>query len=345
MKNNIVCFLDTKIEEIDFKKIGIKIRNINNVEIEYIKKKIEEWYYDKAIIDLFKRYQKAKNVNKKEKDISKIQEAVKTYEEIMKLNPEKRDAFIYLDNNDGRLDKRNINKNLKNCIVVEVDENKYQECFGTWDVKSVISRIINFSNYLGSKYKPINFQMTEIENFNNYDEVVNNFKYNKFDNITLQRIAHLLNIQNINFNANFVFMMESFLINNISFENRIINMVSIIEKLLIKKEDDKQGSFKLKVGILIHEDVGWDNDKLAKILKTIYEFRSLLVHGEEDEIYRNKDKYVEVFEMKKIKNTTRKIELRYSILSTIYDYLEKITKLVLNKYLDDEKLCEFLKLN
>lgn len=344
MENNILCFLNVKIEEINLKKLGIKFRNINNEEIKYIMEKIKDIYCSKEIIDLFNKYQKIKNIDNNEKNIDKIKEAVDTYKEIQELDYKKRNAFFYLEENKGKINIENVEANLKNCIIVELDESLYKECFGIWDIKSVISRIINFSNYLGNEFKPMNFQMTEIKNFDNYEQIINNIE-NTFDSKTLKKITQLLNSKDINFNANFVFMIENFLIEGISYENKIINMISIIEKLLINKQNNKQENFILKVGVLIYKDVEWDNDKISKVLKAIYEFRSMLVHGKEDEIYENKTKYADVFEDNKLKSITEKIELRYEILSTISDCLEKITKLVLNEYFDNVDFCDFLKSN
>ena len=116
-------------------------------------------------------------------------------------------------------------------------------------------------------------------------------------------------------------------------------------KLLISKQNNKQESFILKVGTLIYKDVEWENEKLSKILKALYEFRSMLVHGKEDEIYQNKSNYADIFENNKLKNINKKIEIRYEILLTVSSFLEEITKLVLNKYLDNVDFCEFLKSN
>ena len=289
MENNILCFINADLkEEIVFKKIGLKIRNINNEEIKCIKKKIEKLYCSKEQLDLLKRFQKARSVNKKETNTKVIQEAIDTYEEVIeKLDDERRDALFYLEKNAGKFDRSIVRNNLKKCVVVEIDYDKYNKCFELLDVKYVILRIINFANYLGNVSEVNNFKMIPLEIFDDYKTIINNQTYNSFDHLTLKRIASLLNQKNINFNANFIFMIESFLINNISYENKIINMVSLIEKLLLKKEDDKQYCFKLKVGILISREVEWDYDKLSQILKTIYEIRSLLVHGEEDSLYEN----------------------------------------------------------
>lgn len=345
MENNILCFLDTEIDEIQLKKIGIKIRNINDEEINNIKKKIEDIYCSKEMRILFDKYQKIKNIDDNEKSIEQLKDAINTYKEIQELDDEKREAFFYLENNNGLINKKNIKKNLKNCIIVELDDTLYKECFGTWDIKSVLLRIINFANYLGNKYKPMNFQIIEIKNFNNYEQVIKNTEYNKFDSETLIRISKILNKKNINFNTNFLFMIDNFLIEGISFENKIINMISIIEKLLISKQNNKQESFILKVGTLIYNDVKWESDKISRILKALYEFRSMLVHGKEDEIYQNKSNYADIFNNNRLKSITEKIEIRYEILLTVSNFLEEITKLVLNKYFDNVDFCEFLKSN
>lgn len=346
MKDKILCLTETKLkEEIELKKIGLRIRNINNEEIRAIKEKIENIYCSKEQKELYNRYIKAKQVDKNETDIDKIKEAIATYKDISNLESEKQYVFSYLERHDGKFDKKIVKSNLKNCIIIEVDKEKYRECFGNWETSNVVSRILNFSNYLGSKYPLKNYYMTIFESFNNYTYIINNYKYDTFDFEKLEKIAQVLNKMNINYNANYIFMIESFLINNISLENKIINMVSIVEKLLIKKNDNKQEAFKLKVGVLVDKEMGLEYNKLSLVLKTIYEVRSLLVHGEEDLIYDKINDYKKICENEKFLQINNKIELRYRVLQIVFEYLEHITKIVLNKYLDNIEFCEYLKSN
>ena len=347
MSKKFLCLVNSKIDqEIEFKKIGFKFRNINDEEIEIIKLKIESIYCSDFQRNLYFDYLKAKQVGSNEKNVDIIKEAINTYKKIDELDNEQKFVFYFLVTNNGKIEINEIIQRLKKCIVVEVDESNYKGCFDRLDEKFVIFRLFNFSNYLGEKYSLMNFFITEFDSFNEYDHIVNNHSYGEVDSIVLNKIAKMLRVKNnINFEVNYVLMIESLLTNEISFENKIVNMISIIEKILIKEKDDKQESFKYKIAILIGNDAYFENTNLLIVLKTIYEYRSLLVHGEFDKIYEKKNIYAQVFNNEELITIQNKIELRYKISSMICGFLEHITREILNKQIDNLEFCEYLKAN
>lgn len=347
MEENILYLVNTKVKyDIIFEKIGIKLRNINQDEIKYIKYRIERLYCSKSQKNLLERYRKVEIIDKNNADIETLKEAIDIYKKINELDNEKKSAIFYLDKVNGIIDKRSIKNILKNCLIIEVDRKRFEKCFGNLNPEYVVFRMIMFANYLTGECEMKKFYYTKLKNFNKYEDVINNSFYNEKINVNnLKRLSGLLNKRDINFNTNFIYIIENFLLNNMSLENKIVNMVSIIEKLLIKKYENKQESFILKVGILLNGCFGWNNEKISKILKTIYELRSLIVHGEEDKIYENKDKYADIFDYEKLKKIEDKISIRNNIFILIANCLELITKLVINKYLDNIEFCEYLKLN
>lgn len=346
MCKKVLCFLNGKIkDEINLKKVGIKIRNIDKEEIKIIKNKIEEIYCSKEQMELFQEYQKARSVKKDEQNIEILNSTIATYEKLVNLEDSKRNAIYYLEKHNGIFDKKIINRNLKKCIMVEINQEQYDKSFKNWSVNNVIFRIMNFANYIGGKFNLINFYIIEIEQVNNYENIVNDINYAYCDIEILEKISKILENKDINFNSNFIFMIDDFLVNTDSFENRIIKMVSSIERLLIKDVSNKQQAFVLKVGMLIKKDINMDNDSLSKLLKTIYDVRSLLVHGNEDSIYRNKDHYSQIFNNEELKNAMSKIEYRYKLLSIVTSYLENIAKAIWKRYIDDVELIEYIKNN
>lgn len=347
MEDNILFLINAKLKsEIELKSFGIKIRNINEVEVEYIKKKIKKLYCSQKLKNLYEKYIEAKEINSTSKDIEELKEANRTLTNIFDLEEDERRAFYYLDNNDGNVDLSKL-RELKKCVIAEVDEEKFKKCFGDLEQKTVILKILLFANYLKiDDYKNTKVYYSILKEFKDYEHVLDNdYDDNNIEITYLDKIATALNSKDINFNISFFFIIENLIFNNMSLESKIINLVSVIEKLLIKKGENKQQSFVLKVGILIKDNMPWSNKKISDVLKTIYEIRSLIVHGEEDKIYEQKGRVKEIFKEDNLDSLEDKVGVRNEIFLIVASYLEIITRMIINRYIDDTEFCEYIRMN
>ena len=114
--------------------------------------------------------------------------------------------------------------------------------------------------------------------------------------------------------------------------------------MLISKEENKCDAFVLKVGILCNTLFDISNDALSKRLKEIYNIRSMLVHGDGNKIIDNIDYYKMVFS-DVIKKGKSKLETKLEIFGCVDAILDLFLIRVLNKYLQEPNLCEFIKQN
>lgn len=347
MEDKVLFLMNAKLEsEIELKSFGIKIRNINKEEFEYIEGKIKLLYCSKDLKELYKKYIEGKKINNTSKDIDELKEVNRTLTSIFDLEEDERRAFYYLENNSGNVDLSRL-RELKKCVIAEVDEEKFKKCFGNLEKKIVILKILLFANYLKvDDYKNTKVYYSILKEFKDYEHVLDNdYNDNNIDITYLDKIAVALNNKDINFNISFFFIIENLIFNNTSLESKIVNLVSVIEKLLIKKGENKQQSFVLKVGILIKKNMPWSNKKISDVLKTIYETRSLIVHGEEDKIYEQKGRFKEIFKEDDLDILEDKVGLRNEIFSIVTSYLEIITRMVINRYIDDTEFCEYIRMN
>ena len=347
MDENVFFLIDEKLKsEVELKCFGIKIRNINKEEFEYIKEKIKSLYCSQKLKKLYEKYTRAKETNKISNNIDELKEANETLTSILDLKADERRAFYYLENNNGNIDLSKLGE-LKKCIVAEVNEEKFKKCFGDLDKKSVILKILLFANYLKvDDYKNTKVYYSILKEFKDYEHILDNdYKDNNIDITYLDKIAVALNNKDINFNISFFFIIENLIFNNMSLESKIVNLVSVIEKLLIKKGENKQQSFVLKVGILIKEYMAWSNQEISDVLKTIYEIRSLIVHGEEEKIYEQKGRVKEIFKEDNLDTLEDKVGVRNEIFLIITSYLEIITRMIINRYIEDTEFCEYIRMN
>lgn len=347
MEENILFLINSRIKkEIEFKSFGIKIRNIYKEEIDYIKKEMNKVYNSKELKLLFSKYIEAKDNNSLTTDVEKLKEYNETLKTILELDVDTSKAFYYLEANNGRFDTSQFKK-IKNCIVAEVNEEKFKKCFGDLDKQTVILKLLLFTNYLqkeDSLKNKINYSV--IKDFKYFEDLLKySYKDNNLDIQYLDKVATVLNKKDINFNISFFFIIENLIFNNMSLESKIVNFISVLEKILIKKGENKQQSFILKVGILIKEHMPWSNEKIADVLKSVYEVRSHIVHGEEEKIYEEKDKFINIFEKDKLSILKDKTGIRNEIFLIVSSYLELITKTIINRYIDDTEFCEYLRMN
>lgn len=139
-------------------------------------------------------------------------------------------------------------------------------------------------------------------------------------------------------------MIDNILEDNVLVENSIVNKVSFLERLLISKEENKTEAFVLKVGILCNKLFDISNEHLSKRLKEIYNIRSMLVHGDGNKIIDSIDHYKKIFS-DAIGKGKNKYETKLQILWCVDKMLDLFLIRVLNKYLDEPNLCEYMKQN
>ena len=160
----------------------------------------------------------------------------------------------------------------------------------------------------------------------------------------LEKLEKMFKLKSKDFNFSFIMMIDNLLEDNVLVENRIINKVSFLERLLISKEENKAEAFVLKVGILCNKLFDISNEDLSKKLREIYNIRSMLVHGDGNKIIDSIDYYKKIFS-EEIEKETSKFETKLQILWCVDNILDLFLIRVLNRYLEDPNLCEFIKQN
>lgn len=252
---------------------------------------------------------------------------------------------------------RNIKKYLKKIIVVELNEEEFEKQFEKSYISFLIPKIIDFCNYINTFDGDITNFDSFLFDFDMLSDPDNQYhkkalglllnedkKQTSFSLKNLEKLEIMLNNNNTIFNFNFMMIIDSMFEEKGLIENQIINKVSFLERLLIGKTNNKQEHFVLKVGILCNNLIDIPSNVLKEQLKEIYDVRSILVHGNPDKIIDNIDKYQNIFG-KTIKKGKNKHETKLNILIVIDTLLEFYFIEVLKKYLENYKLCEYMKIN
>lgn len=348
MEENIIILVNaTPDKEIELKKFGIKLRKINGEEISYIVNKINELYLSENINYLVEENNIIKDIDNLNKE--EIAHAREILNRIMNLPKNQKEVFFYLEElkEQGRtIDIKKIQKNLEKCLIAEVDKEKFKKCFGDLYELGIIIKLLEFSNYVNSEEQYKEVLGIKLKDLKNFQFIINEeFVKREFNYRDIEKIFDFLNNQNVDFNMSFFFVIETLLSDNITAENRIVNMVSVIERLLINEIDKKQENFVLKVGVLCYGKYGKNNEDLKEKLKKIYEIRSYIVHGNEEKIYSEKDKISRIFEYQRLNELKDKFKIRLTIFTIIETYLEEITKIVIRRYIEDSGFCEYLRMN
>lgn len=360
--NKLIIYSNERLKgKIELKKIGLIFRNLNDEEKSLI---IEN--YRKIIIN-----KKNKNLAKKYKDIRENRERYErkevedTYSALIKM--EERDKFLYdvifslyldiIKNSFERMNLTYIKQYIKKLIVVEIDFEKFTKQFEEKYIKTLLPKILDFSNYISTtdgeikEFNAFPFDFDMIANEQNQYHIkslgllLNEYETNNSFNMkNLEKLEKLLNKHDAEFNFNFMVIIDNMFRDDSLVENRIVNKVAFLERLLITKEDNKQETFILKVGILCNGLLGISNEKLSKQLKEIYKIRSSIVHGDSDTIINNIEKYKSIFS-DLIEKGKSKFETKMNILIAVDAILEFYFIEVLKKYLENYELCEYMKKN
>ncbi len=356
MIEKYLFYADKKLNRhVDLSKLGIVFRNIN------AKEKSDIFNANKKIILEGKERELATRLflykTKKNKITPKKRNAM--FDEIIALGEEK--EKIIFDFYDGRIENalelftlEEMVKRINNIIVVEIDLKEFTKHFGDAFIISMIKNIIDFSNYIGVDYEDferyngyVHEYVTSINENSMYWYAMLKMDFNKkivLNDSVLKKLEAMIKEKDKNFGYNFLIIIDTIFESQVLVENRIISKISFLERLLSSKEESKSENFVLKVGILCNRLFDIPNERLSKQLKEIYNIRSLLVHGDEDKIVNNIDYYKKIFSDEITKGRNR-YETRLNILWGVHTILELYFIRVLEKYLDNPHLCDYIKQN
>ncbi len=352
----VIFYVKNKLKEnIDLSKVGLIIRKLNNEEYNDLLNGFKKIILTGEDLNLAKDYYDLKNSNVKWNEEQKI----KLFTKISKSENEKIILNIYngfKGNAFEILTIENIKKELNNFLIAEINSEEFYKHFSENYIYDLIPKIIDFSNYVASNcgdYTEYGIsKIYEYKGIKNDDNLINIlfmvllFYGNtcSINELILRKLEKMFKQKNKEFNFSFLMMIDNLLEDLVLVENRIINKVSFLERLLISKEDKKQEAFILKVGILCHDLFIISNEMLSKRLKEIYKIRSLLVHGDSSKIIDNINTYKNVFS-ETLEKKENKMEAKAQILWATDTILDMLLIRVLNKYLDNPNLCEYIKQN
>lgn len=352
----VIFYVHNKLKKnINLSKIGLVIRKLNDEEYNDLLCGFKSIILEDDELQLAKDYYDFKNKKRKFNDTEKIQ----LFDNISKSKNEK--TIINLYNGFSKnafeiLKLKKIEDELNNFLIAEIDTKEFNKHFYKDYIYDLIPKIIDFSNYIASddgNYKSFGqCKMHEYNGVKNDENLIGVLflillTYSDTCSLNekkLEKLEEMFKLKNRDFNFSFVMMIDSLLEDNVLVENRIINKVSFLERLLLSKEENKTESFVLKVGILCNKLFDISNEDLSKRLKEIYNIRSMLVHGDGNKIIDNIDYYKKVFS-EVIEKGTSKVETKLQILWCVDTILDLFLIRVLNKYLEDPNLCEFIKQN
>lgn len=351
----IVFYIKNNLKDnIELSKIGVIIRKLNDAEYSNLLNGFKNIILEGNDLQLAKDYS---NYKKKSETFTEHQK-VSLFEKISKSEKENLIINIYNGLNKNIFDilnLKNIIAKLNNFLIVEIDKKEFNKHFFDNYIYDLIPKIVNFTNYISSdgdykKCKKTNmYEYKSIKEDKDFIYVLFTILLKEDNNCylnekKLRMLEKMFKIKDREFNFSFIMMIDNLLEDNTLVENSIINKVSFLERMLISKEENKCDAFVLKVGILCNTLFEISNETLSKRLKEIYNIRSMLVHGDGNKIIDNIDYYKTVFS-NVLKKGESKLETKLEILWCVDAILDLFLIRVLNKYLQEPNLCEFIKQN
>ncbi len=342
-------------KEIDLSKIGIRIRKLNEIEYNDLLDGFNGIILKGKDLEFANEFYLFKNGLKKLSD----DEEINLIRTITKSKNQNTIFNIYNGFNKDVSDiltVKNIKNELNNFLLVEIDDEEFNKHFYENYIYDLIPKIINFCNYMASDdgdYKEYGQCKMYKYNGTKVDKdligvlfiMILTYKDNcSIDNKYLIKLEDMFKKKDKEFNFSFITMIDNILEDNVLVENSIVNKVSFLERLLISKEENKTEAFVLKVGILCNKLFDISNEHLSKRLKEIYNIRSMLVHGDGNKIIDSIDHYKKIFS-DAIGKGKNKYETKLQILWCVDKMLDLFLIRVLNKYLDEPNLCEYMKQN
>jgi len=249
-------------QTLEIKKIGITLRRLNLEEEETIANLVLNAFASINENDEYNEYIKYKNG-----EINDIKKEYNVLKKVDQMDDFRKSILFWKharEKKDFHTDEENIKKTLLKVVLVEADEENLRKYFGDDYEAFIISKLLNFSNYLNLENADFDYKTTPMIRFNDFvkkeehpyfltlfDEV--NSLYSNYSYEKLSRIVNFLNKHDSEFNFNFISIIDTLLVENNLPENKLLNMVSVLERILINKEDPKSKSFVLKSVLYVTE--------------------------------------------------------------------------------------------
>lgn len=346
-------------QPIEFNKLGIIIRKISIEEVNsiiinfkpFFSNRIQK-HYNAFVVAMTSDKDSEEGFNAWMENKEALRKNLKIYgmrEECEKANKE--------------FTLKAFRKFLSSMLIAEINTETISKHFGSYDYNILVRRLFLFSLYINEQVdvdknldqivinKIEDIQNASFENngvyrlFSLYKEPQN--YGNNIDLIKLKNISNFMNSEDTIFNYDFMNTIQSLMLRR-TWQNEIVEIVSIIEKLLLNKEESTknilQESFALKAGVLCYGLFNLDQKKYKKLLKTLYQVRSDIVHGSSEKFISEQDKYNNILELDYFSTTDKsKFSQEAVILASTELCLNKIVKRILNQYIDNTQFCKFLK--
>lgn len=348
---------DLKIESILLKKIGITIRKISDSEIDIIVNNVFTNVFNNDVNNLIKigkKYLVNKNYDfereRDRKEFEKFNNKLENYSEKEKY------AILGLINlkSSSVFTTKKLKNSLKEFYTLDVDEKSFIKYYDLSNLKQILLLILDFTRFLSSDElisdiklnysKLFEFENINLVNFQEYVDGIITDKYViKYDYEKFILLINLLNTKDIHFVMSFLTSISFLNNSNTVVENDILNKVSLIERLIVKENSEKiNEQFVLKVGTICFD--GPINSKyLSGMLKSIYEIRSIIVHGNDKLFFEKIDSYAKKFAVSDM--SASKYENKKEVLTAVRIFLDILLKYFLNKYISNNPFCEYIKLN
>lgn len=358
-------------ESINFKKLGIVIRNINPEEKKLLVKNYREIIFSEEDLDTvekaFKYLDSPTKLNVKE---TKKDENEDKFLDFLKFSEQKRDIAIVFYKNAGKEYKisnlSELEKKISKLKIIEINHDVFCNLFNKERGYKIVNNLIVFPFYLNNlnleleniKYK-LDYEPQKLENkIYDFDEIkvikegelaINSMFFDSFNLSSkfryndLVAFANFLNSNDSDFNFKFMLMIDKINQESIFHENKIISLISVIESLLISKSSNKSKDFTLKVGTILKLRTSTDNHIIKKQLDLIYQTRNSIVHGTEEQIESAIEKYKNVFG-NIIEKGKSKFETRNNILIVVRVYIELYICVILQYYLENPELINYQKI-
>ena len=246
-----------------------------------------------------------------------------------------------------------LNRLLK-LNVVDIDEKVFIKIYPLDYSGYFMSRLTSFSYFMNSKElfvdsdKKPNILISNDDLALDRPNIIANLflkdSYYKIDvdyNF-LEKIAYLMNKKEIYFCFHLVSIIDA-LYDNVSIENNIINKVSVIERLIINGNEGIEKQFILKSGIILKTGKFKNIKDIEKQLKTIYNVRSYLVHGNEKLLFEQLKEIGDIFGVNDLSKD--KYNNKKEVLISLEIFLSLFLKDILSVYITNTDFCEYLKNN
>ncbi len=345
--------MDLKLEDkIEFDKIGIQFRPINEKEIQVI----EEKYVDKELINT----------------------ANECYNNITQKTNRK------------KINEKDFFDFVRSLFVIEVSKDKLNKYIDEWTHYSFLRRIFNLYNelYLNESVsarshidryhrlifvndcfdifmrRPLvmrkNLPKKELTDYDicgllvYYFLVKNNTvpvdmfcsKYNDY----LKNLASFFSKSNNEDIEKIIDVLEFWFTDTFNNKNKLVNNVLVLESLLMASNSNIEKNFIAKCGLLVYRtksELSKNNsEQLSSIINFIYSIRSDVVHGNINNVYNDynilKNKIGDVINSSSSNSRKRK---RDEIYSLAYSYSHELVVSVIKFWLDNKNELDFIRDN